>query len=76
MLGSLCVVLCYYKLFMQELCFGANTTHLRILVCSPNNFDDLVFIFHVQFLWELNPNRAKSLEFGGCKNNNKSVQKA
>jgi len=61
---------------MQELCLGANTTHVWILVCSPNNFDVFVFVFHVQFLWELNLNKAKSLEFRGCKKNNKSVQKA
>jgi hypothetical protein len=63
-------------LFMQEFCLGANTTHLWILVCSPNNFDVFVFVFCVQFLLELNPNRAKSLEFGGCRKNNKNVPKA
>jgi hypothetical protein len=34
-----------------------------------------VHVFHVQLLWELNPNRAKSLEFGGCRKNNKILQK-
>jgi hypothetical protein len=30
-----------------------------------DNFDIFVLIFCVELLWELNPNRAKSLEFGG-----------
>ncbi len=34
-----------------------------------NDFDVFVFVFHVQqLLWELNLNKAKSLEFEGCIN--------
>jgi hypothetical protein len=31
-----------------------------------SDFDGFVFVFYVQFFWELNPNKAKSLEFKGC----------
>jgi hypothetical protein len=58
---------------MQEL--WCKTTHVWILVCSLNNFDVFVFVFHVQFLWELNLNKDKSLKFGSFKKNNKNVQK-
>ncbi len=42
--------------------------HLSLIYGSwlPNNFDVFVHVFHVQLLWELNPNMAKSLEFEGC----------
>jgi hypothetical protein len=32
------------------------------------DFDVFVFVSHVQFLWELNLNMVKSLEFEGCVN--------
>jgi hypothetical protein len=46
-----------------------------VLKSLPGNFHVFVLVFCVQLLWELNPNKAKPLEFGGCKKNNQNVQK-
>jgi hypothetical protein len=48
-----------------------------LFVCGSWSNENGVFVhvLCIQLLWELNPNRAKSLEFEGCRKNNKFLQK-